>query len=178
MTTTLHEATLIPLNKLVRSDKNVRRTAPKAQIEELAASIATHGLLHPLIVDPLTSKKDKPTGKFGVIAGGRRLAALQLLVEQGNLEADDAVPCVIWEDNCREVSLAENVGQPPMHPADQYEAFAGLHAEGMTATDIAARFGLSARTVEQRLRLGAASSQLLAAYREGEMSLEQLHQEE
>ena len=45
-----------------------------------------------------------------------------------------------------------------MHPADQYEAFAKLHGEeGMSAEDIAARFGVTAAVVRQRLKLGAAS---------------------
>ena len=43
-----------------------------------------------------------------------------------------------------------------MHPADQYEAFAKLHGEeGMSAEDIAARFGVTAAVVRQRLKLGA-----------------------
>jgi len=41
-----------------------------------------------------------------------------------------------------------------MHPADQFEAFAKLHTEyGMNAEDIAARFGVSAMVVKQRLKL-------------------------
>ena len=40
----------VPLNRLVRSDRNVRRTEDLAGIEELAASILAHGLLQPLLV--------------------------------------------------------------------------------------------------------------------------------
>jgi ParB family transcriptional regulator, chromosome partitioning protein len=62
-----------------------------------------------------------------------------------------------------------------MHPADQYEAFAKLHDEqGMTADDIAARFGLTPAVVRQRLKLGAVSPALLRVYRDGGMNLEQL----
>jgi hypothetical protein len=35
----------IPLNMLIQSDMNVRKTEPRAGTEELAASIAAHGLL-------------------------------------------------------------------------------------------------------------------------------------
>lgn len=35
----------IPLNRLFPSERNVRRTAPQTGVEELAASIAVHGLL-------------------------------------------------------------------------------------------------------------------------------------
>lgn len=52
-----------------------------------------------------------------------------------------------------EASLAENVVRQDMHPADQFEAFHALHQGGTGIEDIAARFGVSAHTVRQRLRL-------------------------
>ena len=61
-----------------------------------------------------------------------------------------------------------------MHPADQVEAFAGLAGGGATVADIAARFGVAERLVEQRLRLGNAAPVLLEAYREGGIDLEVL----
>ena len=59
-----------------------------------------------------------------------------------------------------------------MHPADQVEAFARIAGDGGTVAEIAARFGVSERTVEQRLRLGNAAPELLDAYRAGEMGLQ------
>ena len=61
-----------------------------------------------------------------------------------------------------------------MHPADQVEAFARLVSQGSTAAEIAARFGMSERAVEQRLRLGNVSPMLLEAYREGNTNLDTL----
>jgi ParB family chromosome partitioning protein len=62
-----------------------------------------------------------------------------------------------------------------MHPADQYEAFAKLHnEEGQSAEDIAARFGVTAAVVRQRLKLGAVSPKLRDLYRKGDMTLDQL----
>ena len=80
----------IPLSKLSACDGNVRKTAgADTSLAELAASIAAHGLLQSLVV-----RKDKK-GKFAVVAGGRRLAALQQLAESGSIEADYAVPCQV-----------------------------------------------------------------------------------
>ena len=70
-----------------------------------------------------------------------------------------------------EVSLAENSVRAAMHPADQVEAFRRLADAGSTAAAIAARFGVSERTVEKRLRLGNAAPVLLEAYRAGEIDL-------
>jgi ParB family transcriptional regulator, chromosome partitioning protein len=62
-----------------------------------------------------------------------------------------------------------------MHPADQHDAFAKLHGEqGMAAEDIAARFGVTAAVVRQRLKLAAVSPTLIQAYRDGEMALDEL----
>ncbi len=170
----IHQTQPVPLNKLKPAKANVRKTGRDTGIDELAASIAAHGLLHPLTVAPEMGKDGEPTGHFGVIAGGRRLAALKLLAKRKALPKTAPVPCVTVDDGGTEISLAENINQAPMHPADQFEAFAALQAQGLTAEDIGARFGLTARAVRQRLRLGAASPRLMALYREGDITLDQL----
>ena len=109
------------------------------------------------------------------MAGGRRLAALKALAGNGTLHANHPVPCKIAANgNAGELSLAENVVRIAMHPADQVVAFAGLAESGVTAAAIAARFGVSERTVEQRLRLGNAAPELLDAYRAEQFDLETL----
>jgi ParB family transcriptional regulator, chromosome partitioning protein len=50
------EIVQIPLNKLTKSDTNVRKTGENS-ITELAASIQAHGLLHNLVV--IKTKSDK-----------------------------------------------------------------------------------------------------------------------
>lgn len=84
------EAFIVPLNKLSRDPKNVRKTYSKEGIEELAATIRTDGyrLLQNLVV-----RKAEKKGHFLVTAGGRRLAALQLLQEAGEIAKDFGVEC-------------------------------------------------------------------------------------
>jgi ParB family chromosome partitioning protein len=165
----------IPLSKLVLSDANVRKTEPAAGLDELVASISTHGLLQNLTVRPVRKANGKLSGTFEVIAGSRRLEALNRLAGVKRLAKNYTVPCHVLEDgNSVEVSLAENVVRVPLHPADQFAAFATLHREGLGADEIAGRFGISPRLVEQRLKLAAVSPRLIALYREGGMTLEQL----
>ena len=52
-----------------------------------------------------------------------------------------------------------------MHPADEFEAFKGLIADGKGVEDVAARFGVSVLTVQRRLKLASVSPKLLALYR-------------
>src|SRR5271170_4262118 len=61
-----------------------------------------------------------------------------------------------------------------MHPADQFEAFHGLHQGGIGIEDIAARFGVSAHTVRQRLRLASISPALIQVYRDEDLTLDDL----
>ena len=160
---------MIPLNQLTPSQSNVRKTNVAAGIEELAASIEAHGLLQNLTV------RAAPKGKFEVVAGGRRLAALTILRRQKKLAKDFPVPChVIGDADAGEVSLAENVVRLAMHPADQFIAFKALADQGMGIEDIAGRFGATPAIVRQRLKLASVSPVLIGVYREGDMTLDQL----
>lgn len=165
---------MIPLSALKPSKRNVRKTRRSIDIESLAASIEAHGLLQNLTVrqnggtDPIL---------YEVVAGGRRLAAMKLLARRKRVEKDMPVPCRILPDGPdvdNELSLAENIIRVPVHPADQFEAFLKLQNGGITAEDIAARFGIATTVVLQRLKLAAVSPILMAAYRKDEMTLEQL----
>src|SRR5580704_10209820 len=160
----------IPLSKLLAWEGNVRKTNPDKAINELAASIEAHGLLQSLVV-----RKDK-RGKYAVVAGRRRLLALKSLADAGQVEADYMVPCTVLdaEADATEISLAENVQREPMHPADELDAFKALIEGGAPVADVAARFGVTETVVQKRLKLGRVSPVLLAAYRAGEMTLEQL----
>ena len=165
----------IPLARLALAPENVRKTPPdEAADAQLRASIAAHGLLENLV-----ARADGPDAdgaeRYAVVAGGRRLAALKALADNGTLHADHPVPCKIAaHGDAGELSLAENVMRVAMHPADQVVAFSELAASGVTVAAIAARFGVSERIVEQRLRLGNAAPALLDAYRAGAIDLETL----
>jgi ParB/RepB/Spo0J family partition protein len=158
---------MIALKALTPSPLNARRIDKKIAIDELAASILAHGLLQGLSV--VAVEKDR----YQVSAGGRRLAALKLLLKRKAITGDFEVPCqIVPADIAEEASLAENVQRVAMHPLDEVEAFGRLSAEGQTEDAIAARFGASVRHVRQRLALSALSPVLKAAFRKGELGLE------
>lgn len=167
----------VPLNKLKKSPRNVRKVAhAAADIEALAASIAANGLLQNLVVEPETDGDGTETGFYLVTIGeGRRLAQL-LRAKRRQIKKTELIRCMLdTGHDAHEISLAENVIRSAMHPADEYEAFALLHSEkGMAAEDIAARFGVTPAVVRQRLKLAAVSPALMKLYREEALSLEQL----
>ncbi len=162
---------LVPLSRLVSrpTGRNVRKT-PRMSIPELAASIQRVGLLQNLIV---TATADGE--RYEVVAGGRRLAALKLLAKKRRISREWEVPCLLVADGtARTASLTENVQREAMHPADQFEAFAALVAEGRPIEDIAADFSVTPLVVQRRLKLANVSPRLLADYRAEAVSLDQL----
>ncbi|MER9140300.1 ParB/RepB/Spo0J family partition protein [Mesorhizobium sp. M0830] len=167
----------IPLNKLKKSPRNARKTPHSgAIIEAYAASIAAKGILQNLVVEPELDGEGAETGFYFVSIGeGRRLAQL-LRVTRKQIKKTEPIRCVVDTVNdAHEISLDENITREDMHPADQFEAFRELHEErGWGAEEIAARFGITAHVVRQRLRLGAVSPKLMQVYRDGELSLDQL----
>lgn len=167
----------VPLNKLKKSPRNARKTPhSEAHIEALAASIAAKGMLQNLVVEPETDGEGEPTGFYFVTIGeGRRLAQM-LRVKRKQIRKTESLRCVLDTANdAHEISLDENVTREAMHPADQFEAFRTLAEErGYGAEDIAARFGVTAHVVRQRLRLGAVSPRLMQVYRDGGLTLDQL----
>ena len=135
----------IPLNKLKPSPANVRKTGADVGLEEFAASIAAHGLLQPLVVEPERNGEGEETGWYLVTAGERRRKALRILAKQKRIKRNEPIPCLIKADGiASEISLAENVIRTSMHPADQFEAFQKLIDEGgLGIEEIAARFSVT-----------------------------------
>ncbi|WP_142781101.1 ParB/RepB/Spo0J family partition protein [Agrobacterium sp. T29] len=158
----------IPLSRLVPGKANVRRVNAAVGVSELADSIEAHGLLQNLTV--CKGKK----GKYEVVAGSRRLAALRLLAKEGRFAEDVAIPCNVREAGSdTELSLAENVQREAMHVVDEILAYRQLAENGMAPDTIAARFGQSVITVRQRLKLAHLSPKLLDVMREDGLTVEQ-----
>ena len=176
---TLSSSRDIPLNKLILSQSNVRRTKAGVSIEDLAADIARRDcLLQSLNVRPVLDADGAETGMFEVPASGRRFRALQLLVKQKRLTKTAPIPCVVRDPStailAEDDSLAENVQRAPLHPLDQFRAFQTLREKGLSDEDIAAAYFVGVNIVKQRLRLATVSEKLLVIYAEDGMSLEQL----
>ena len=161
---------------LVAHPRNVRaKTSLSAgSIDALAASIGALGLLQSIVVQQLD---DGPEGgpTYGVLAGRRRMMAIQQLVAAGDLDAGFKVPCKLIArdvDHVTALSLAENTMQEPMAPLDEFEAFAAMIEEGDTVDGIASTFGTMARTVKERLRYGKVHPDIRGAVRGDKITLD------
>ncbi len=191
---TFQAAQSLPLDKLATSSANVRRINTGVSITDLAEDIGRRGLLQSLNVRAVLDEAGAATGRYAVVAGGRRLEALQLLVKAKRLAKNAPVPCIIRPEGeanqpCRralhdavanrgapeEDSLAENTMREALHPLDQFRAFQALRdTHCLGDEEIAARFFVTPAVVRQRLRLATVSPKLLGVYAEDVMSLDQL----
>lgn len=155
----------IKLNALTISEKNVRKvSAADLEDQQLIASIGSQGLLQNLIV-----VKSKKRGKFEVVGGGRRLAALQHLAENGDIAKDYSVRCVVKDlKDATEASMAENL-KAGMHDADWFSAYLQLSEQGLSVEDIAKRFGHSVTDVRKLLKLGGVAPVIMEAFRNREL---------
>jgi ParB family chromosome partitioning protein len=162
--------TFVPFNKLVLSQDYQARaggSTPKMSIAELAASIKECGVLQNLVV------VQGARGRYEVCAGGRRLDALTLLVGNGDLADNYPVPVLIVPaDRALIASLSENCFHIPMHPADEFAAFAKLIGQGKSVEDVAAAFGVTPLVVKRRMKLATVSPKLMALFREDQIGLD------
>ena len=165
---TQHTFSLIPL-AMLETGRNIRKTKPSdPEHDALVQSIKNHGLLENLIVQHIDNKD----GKYRIVAGYRRFSALKALLKQGDLSDQHPIPCLTIDSSAdpKELALAENTVRAAMHPADQVLVFKALVADKRnTAVEIADRFGLSERTVNQRLRMATVHTDILNAYRRNEI---------
>jgi len=175
---TLNPSRDIPLDRLVLSQSNVRRTKAGVSIETLADDIARRGLLQSLSVRPLLDAKGQETGRYEIPAGGRRYRALELLVKRRRLAKDAPIPCIVRAADdailAEDDSFAENAMRESLHPLDQFRAMQAMVDKGEDVETIAAHHFTTPAVVRQRLKLAAVSPKLHDIYADDGMTLDQL----
>ncbi|ECE8688960.1 TPA_asm: ParB/RepB/Spo0J family partition protein [Salmonella enterica subsp. enterica serovar Enteritidis] len=149
----------VPLSVLVKSPQNVRIVPYSAEsVRELADSIKGIGLLQNLVAHAL------PGGLYGVAAGGRRLAAMNLLATENTIHPDWPVRVKVVPDNlATAASLTENGQHLEMHPAEQIAGFRAMAAEGKTPAQTGDLLGYSPRHVQRMLKLAGLAPVILEA---------------
>lgn len=166
----------IPLSDLDLHPHNVRAKSPETyeadNIAHLKASIAKIGLIQPLVVQ-------KQGKGYGVLAGGRRLAALKALAADKaakGVTSKTPIDCRVVPDDCdltTTISLVENITQAAMTPLDEFEAFAAMmEVDGQSVQTIALTFNTTEAAVKERLRYGMVHPEIRAAARAKTLTLD------
>jgi ParB family chromosome partitioning protein len=146
------------------SRRQPRRNFDEAELQELAQSIRSLGVLQPVVVRPAAEGADK---RFELIAGERRLRA-------AGLAGLDSIPALLRtadEALSLEMALAENVAREDLNGIEEAHAYAALADEfGLTHERIGELVGRSRAAVTNMLRLLELPDDVQAMVERGEIS--------
>lgn len=133
----------IPLDLIDPSPFQPRRRFAEDSLQELAQSIAVHGVVQPVVVR-------ERAGRYQLVLGERRVRA-------SRLAGKTAVPALVrhWTDaEALEVALVENLQRDDLTPIEEAEGLRRLLDEfGWTQEQMAERIGKSRPHVTNLLRL-------------------------
>ena len=145
-------------------DINPRSVVSEEAIEVLAANIRQLGLIQ----NPAGLRD--ADGKVGIVAGGRRFRALELLQDDPRFQtitvrmAPDQETAAFW-------ATSENAQREALHPADEIRDFGAMERRGVAVPAIAVAYGVTEPHVYRRLKLASLPAPVLDALKAGEISL-------
>jgi ParB family chromosome partitioning protein len=155
----------VDIDLVVPNPQQPRRHFDDAALQELAESIAEHGVLQPLVVTKVPS--DLGPATYQLIAGERRLQASR----RAGLTR---VPVVIMEATdaqLLEIALVENIQRQDLNPIEEAIAFKRLAEDfSMTQEQIAKRVGRSRVAVANTVRLLSLEDDIRASLVSGQIS--------
>lgn len=135
----------VPIEAITPNPWQPRGKMDEHQLQELAHSIRTHGVMQPLVV----SRSDRD-GVYTLIAGERRWRA-------SKLAGHTHVPVVIKEVTPQamlELAIVENVVRADLSALEEAHAYKQLIEDfGLTQADVAERVGRSRVSITNTLRL-------------------------
>lgn len=142
---------------------NPRKYFDEAALEELAASIATRGVIQPIIVRP------HPGGEgFQLVAGERRWRAAQ----KARLHEIPALVRTLSDREVMALALIENLQREDLNPVEEARAYHRLsEEEGMIQVDIAKMVEKSRSHVANMMRLVTLPDRVLDLIQEGRLSI-------
>lgn len=151
----------LPIQKLEPNRNQPRQEFDEVALQELADSIAEHGLIQPIAVRPLEG------GYYQIIAGERRWRASRLA---GLTE----VPVNILEVNEQEaaqLTLIENLQREDLNPMEEARGYEALISHyGLSQEDAAKSVGKSRPAVANALRLLKLPKSIVSLIEDGSLS--------
>lgn len=154
--------TMLRLSEIEPNPDQPRRDFDPESLSQLAESIATHGLIQPIVV------RSTGSGEFyEIIAGERRWRASKMA---GLTE----VPVIIMEIDDRkaaQVAIIENVQREDLNAIEEASAYRSLIEDyGMTQDELSKQIGKSRPAVANILRLLELPDEVMALVKEGTLS--------
>jgi ParB family chromosome partitioning protein len=151
----------IPVGEIDRNPYQTRSRVDEQQLAELANSIASTGVVQPIVVRQLAN------GRFQLIAGERRWLASQKA-------GKDTVPAIIRQvsdEQAMEMTIVENLQRADLNPMEQARAFERLGRDfKLTQEQMAQRTGKDRASVANFLRLLRLPTEVQGKVESGDLS--------
>ena len=133
----------IPISRIKGNPYQPRQRVEQQALEQLAASIAVHGVLQPVLVTEVLDG-------YQLVAGERRVRAAQLA-------GLDRVPAIIRQMAAKDqlaIAIVENIQRADLNAMEEAHAYRQLADEfKLTQEEIAAQVGRARPTIANTLRL-------------------------
>src|SRR5678816_655628 len=154
------EPSEVDLDSIVPGPMQPRTHFDEGSLENLAASIRSHGIVQPLLVR-------RRGNQYELIAGERRWRAAKLA-------GITRVPVVVKEvpdDNLLEIALIENIQRENLNPIEEAQAYKKLiETVGLTQESLATRVGRDRSYITNYLRLLRRPDDVQQLVKEGRLS--------
>ena len=138
-----------------------RKVFDEAALNELSESIKQHGLIQPLLVEPMEN------GRYRIIAGERRWRACRI----AEIKEVPAVIRSVTPKQMMELALIENLQREDLNPMEEAEGYKQLmELYHMTQEQVASSVGRSRPAVANTLRLLTLPEMLRQCVADGSLS--------
>lgn len=136
----------VPIEYVKANPKNPRKVFDSEELDNLSASIREKGILQPILVRPVSGKKDQ----YEIVAGERRWRAAQ------RAGVHD-IPVTLLEINDKEaleIAIVENVQRADLNPLEEAAGYENLIGQfSYSQNDLAKVVGKSRSHIANTLRL-------------------------
>ncbi len=153
----------IPVHSIRTNPYQPRQRFNEDSLRELADSIASHGVLQPILV----SQNRAADGGYTLVAGERRFRA----AEKASLRVIPAIIQDVTEEEMLEIAIVENVQRDDLNAVEEARAYRSLiDSFGWSQEQVAQRVGKNRSTVANALRLLKLGEDVLRELEEGRMT--------
>jgi ParB family transcriptional regulator, chromosome partitioning protein len=150
----------LPIDRIAPNPHQPRARFDDGELAELAASIAEHGVIQPVVVRA-------SGGEYELIAGERRVRAAR----QAGLTTVPAVVRDSSNEQLLELALVENVQRADLNAIEEAQAYRELIDRfGLTHEEVAHRVGKSRVAISNALRLLDLAAETRAAIVDGSIA--------
>ncbi len=152
----------LPVEILQRGQFQPRRQMDQDALDELANSIASQGVLQPIVARKLAS------GDYEILAGERRWRAAQ----QAGLDRVPVVVRVLSDEDAMVIGLIENLQREDLNPIEEARGMQRLIEEfTMTHQQVADSVSRSRAAVSNLLRLLSLQSEVSSLLEQGQLDM-------